>query len=329
MKSLHRSFAVSFLATIFVCSAVGHYFVTGQQEPWSRPALPVPGKTYVSAATGGQTDHYLFYFGLFDFGKRMRNADFLMFGSSHMEFDLSAGQLTEAFSTDGRSAVGLNLGLGSAEGMPFAQKIIERNNLTGKLVLLEPFTALNGGLSAQAEAALSLDAVGAYVAVTKIWTDYFRDWLLDGRVVRIAFDKTSGFYRRHFFEQLIVLRDWKTGDVTEAWSPRDGELFKDPPSGIARPLESGPLIGDFWLGMGIRDSLAARRLAPVVVIVPFQGYRPENARRLAREGGFPFVELSSDGLLFWDNNHLTASGRALATAETAREILRRGLATWP
>jgi hypothetical protein len=50
-----------------------------------------------------------------------------------------------------------------------------------------------------------------------------------------------------------------------------------------------------------------------LTLIPYDGYRVEEAKRAAEQVGRPFVEVEPTGLQFWDLNHLVAASRDLAS----------------
>ena len=50
-----------------------------------------------------------------------------------------------------------------------------------------------------------------------------------------------------------------------------------------------------------------------LTLIPYDGYRVEEAKRAAEQIGRPFIEVAPIGLQFWDLNHLIAESRDLAS----------------
>lgn len=324
MKALKTKFFVSFVLVFAIGIFIAQGFKAIPANATKKPSLPVFGETYVSATNGGQTDHYLFYFGMFGLAQTLRNADILMLGSSHMEFGLSAKQLALELSGTNKTLSGFNLGVGSAEGLPFARLIIEKHALDKKLALLDVFMGNDGGLSAQAKTAISTDLIGAYIAVSRIWVNYFRDWILDGYLPQIAFDKTTGFQKKRFLQNLVILRDWHTGDIVETWSPAMGELFVTSPPGVAKTLQAGPVLpAGLWLNADVRKTLITHGHDAVVVSIPYQARNPVDEEALASANGLDAIVIDTADVLLWDNTHLTLAGRTLATSRAAELLKNR------
>ena len=92
MKHL-RGFWLTFLiatAVLLAPVAVLTRLHSGAASP--RPPFPAPGRTFL-AEYGGVSSylaHLLYYWDLFGFGDRLRAADVVMLGTSHMQFGLSA-----------------------------------------------------------------------------------------------------------------------------------------------------------------------------------------------------------------------------------------------
>ena len=101
MNSFLRSCWLSSLVTtlvLFVSTSLA-WKATERKFP-SVPDIRWLGRTsYISAyAELGTTMHYIYHLGLFGMRERLQKSDILLLGSSHVEYDLSAAQLSQKLS---------------------------------------------------------------------------------------------------------------------------------------------------------------------------------------------------------------------------------------
>ena len=295
-------------------------FYIGSNPP--KPPIRVWGPTYLSAYVG-LLDHYLFKFGLFGFGDRIRNAEVLILGSSHAEFGLSAETISAALSARrGRPVAAINLGVAS-DGMGFAREILEANKAQGQTLIVDLYANNQGGLLGAAQKALQTDILGAYVAVAAFTADYVKDWLFDGLLPRINFGLGARM-RADRFLYAVITRRRDNGDVVEVWAPVQGRLFQSvPEKTISKvPTNSAQLKGPPpTLLPEYAAYLASRKFSVGLTLIPYDGYRLDEAKRFAEQIGTPFIEIAPNDLQSFDPSHLDAVGRDVAT--------RRLVDRWP
>jgi hypothetical protein len=316
-KEFNRAFWMGALSAIAMSSvfliAIA-VFTSGNNLP--KPAIPFGGQAYLSAYRTGNFDHYLFRFGLFGFGDRIRSADILIVGSSHAVFGLSAEEISAALSDRrGRAVTAFNLAVGSGEGVGFAREILEANKTQAQTLLLDLYSNDRGLPSEVAQKALRANILGAYIAVAVPATEFVRDWLFDGVLPRINFGLGASV-RVDRFLQPIITRRWDNGDLDDVWTPEQGSLFQDPPAKLisSLPMDSRQLRGPPpTLLPEYGAYLASKDLSVVLTLVPYDGYRLDEAKRVAEEIGRPFLPVEPKDLQSLDGGHLTAASRAVAT----------------
>jgi hypothetical protein len=71
--------------------------------------------------------------------------------------------------------------------------------------------------------------------------------------------------------------------------------------------------------------LASRKFSVGLTLIPYDGYRLDEAKRFAEQIGVPFVEIVPDDLQAFDPSHLDAVGRDVAT----RRLIDRWSETAP
>lgn len=294
------------------------------------PELPAPGQRYIGSYGRGPVDHYLFRFGIFGFGERLRQSDVLLVGTSHVELGLSARELAAHLLDDRRERVRVfNIAMELGEGISFARDIVERNDLRDKLLIADMYNQRGAAVSSYAAAVRSADVVVAYFSVATIWLDFLKDWTIDGFLPRLAFyDDASSFdFKVGRYLQRAIVRDWNTGDLLVLWSPVDGNVHQNPPARLVRTLAQGPIAPanhDFapvFSAVFPPNLLQARRIRPLLSLLPFQGAPLEWARREARRLDYPLIEISPDNIQYIDTDHMTAGGRSIATERLARRLL--------
>jgi len=252
-------------------------------------------------------------------------SDLLLLGSSHVEFGVSAAKLSSDLSQwKGRPIHVYNLGSGFGDGVGFAREIISSNDLRDKSVILDLFSPMGEGDSRYARIVGQNNALGAYLKVWDAWLRYGDDWLLDPVMpffsTRTGAKLTDSVDRSRLLG-ICTTRIWETGDVDEMWAPTIGFVFKNPAPGVAQPMSKDDPFqiagyGTWKLSAATLAFFAERHLEPAFMLLPFEGYEctkpPANAS--------PFIAVSSDNLTFYDQLHLTASGRDLSTQRISQEI---------
>jgi hypothetical protein len=316
-EAFNRMFWKGALSAIAMSSAllVGiAVFTSGNNPP--KPAIPIWGHTYLSAYRTGHFDHYLFRFGLFGFGDRIRNADVLILGSSHAMFGISAEAISTALSErQGRTVTAFNLATGAGEGMGFAREILEANKTQAQTLLLDLYSNERGLPSEVAQKALRANILGAYIAVAAPTTEFVRDWLFDGFLPRINFGLGASL-RVDRFLQPVITRRRDNGDLDDVWTPEQGSLFQDPPAKLisSLPTDSPQLRGAHpTLLPEYGAYLVSKDLSVVLTLIPYDGYRLDEAKRVAEEIGRPFLPVEPKDLQSLDGGHLTAASRTVAT----------------
>jgi hypothetical protein len=129
--------------------------------PAPRPAIPIPGSEYISATRDGQADQGMFYFNLFGFGDRIRNADALVIGSSHAEFGIEAARLP------GKRP--FNMALGGGEGLNFASKLLDKYEPHPSIIALDPFSPDGDSTSTESTNVLRSTKAISLHRVLNIW----------------------------------------------------------------------------------------------------------------------------------------------------------------
>lgn len=330
-----RTFWTSAIVTFAILLAGGHLWALALARGLPpTPALPLTGGTYVGSYLRGSADHYLFRFGIFGFGKRLRESDVILAGTSQVELNLSARQIAQQLGRESpRAQRAFNIGLEFGEGMLFVRDIVERNGLHDKLLVADMYSEGFGtGVSPYAAGVRNADTGVAYAAVAAIWADFVKDWLLDGVLPRLHFYEDPGLDYGHVrlratrFLGRATLRDWDTGDVSAVWSPTHGDVFHHPPAGLIRRLNDSPPqrprhdFAPVFSTAFPRDFLEHRHIRPLLIYLPHARYHPEWARNEARRLGYPLIEVAPDGLEFIDDNHMNASGRAKASARAGHAL---------
>ena len=301
---MNRSFwPVACIFTILFGGALELLGVMLIGPPPARPAMPVPGRQYVSATRDGQTDQSLFYFNMLGFGDRIRDADALVIGSSHAEFGIGAAQL--AAGTHNKRP--FNMAMGGGEGLSFAATLIGKYGPHPSIIALDTFLPDPDGPSTESGRVLASTAAAAYYKVFGIWSGFLRDWLLQGLLPRITIS-TRGTRLEYPIDGVIV-RDWRTADIAAVYSNR-GEIYSDPTK--AQALQDGPK----WPGsMPSPTSLSPLKAGTIVVTsIPYPGFDEAIARETAKQVAGTFVSTKADGLRWFDYHHVDAASREKITS---------------
>lgn len=288
---------------------------TSRETP-RKPAIPIWGHTYLSGYVAGDLDHYLFRFGLFGFGDRIRKADVLILGSSHAMFGISAETISATLSERwGRPVTTFNLAMGAGEGLGFARELLEAHKAKGQTLLLDLYSNEQGLPSPVARKVLQTGVLGAYIAVAAPVAEFVRDWVFDGFLPRVNFGLGASVGVDRFLRP-VVTRRWDNGDLDDVWTPEQGSLFRNTQvKRVSRlPTDHVELKGAHpTLLPEYRAYLTSKDFSVALTLVPYDGYRLDEAKRVAEQIGRPFLEIEPRGLQTLDGGHLDAASRDVAT----------------
>jgi hypothetical protein len=214
-----------FLSAALAWAGISYFTSSALTDRPERPALSIFGQVFPSeySAAGWTTVHDIYFHGLFGAGTRLRQADLFLLGSSHVEFGLSAAQLSEQMSRPGHPVRVFNLGVGCHEAIDFDLDILSRNQVVGRSAIADTYT-LYSEESSCAQRTRGFDTVQAYVSVFKIWSKLSYDWLFDPYFARIKFDE-QGSHVQRFMSGSLIEESWETGDAVLAWHPVTGSLY--------------------------------------------------------------------------------------------------------
>src|SRR5580704_10459864 len=152
-------------------------------EASAKPTYPVPGRNFVAeyGVVSADAAHIVYYWGLFGVAHRIRQAQLLLLGSSHMQFGLSARQLSDTLSrTAGRPVTAFNLGVGCGESALLGVRVLQRLGTQDRMTIADIYNT--DSLSPCGDAAVNAHAFDAYFKVLAVWMKFTWDWLLDGNL---------------------------------------------------------------------------------------------------------------------------------------------------
>jgi hypothetical protein len=341
MESFKRSFwrASWAMALLLLVPCVLWSRIEAARLP-PKPDFPLPGRAFV-AEYGGQAAyvaHLLYWWGLFGFGERIRQADVVMVGSSHMQFGLSARQLSADLSRDaGRPIRVFNAGLGCDTPLGFDSSLLDRLDIRDRAIVADTFAYDYDPYNAEcfAEFAGMTDCVHSIFQILAVWTRFDWDWALDGVLPRIDLGQRRLALGRYLNAPALIL-DWDYGDAVFLFRPDRGEAFPLPrataPQDIAAAQPPGePLTsGTIPLPDAFSAIIAQRELRPVFTLIPFvttpvfDRERYDHVAGLLRATGAgpsaPFIAIAPAGLASFDGEHLTGPSRRLATQRLAGDL---------
>lgn len=278
------------------------------------PAFPIPGKSFISAYRDNETDHYLFRFGIFGFGRRIRSADILIAGSSHPQLGLSAEEIAKSIAIPGKQKpVAFNIGEGYGEGLAFAREIVKNNNAYSSLVIVDLFSPHGGGISPYGRSVEKVSIVEAYRRAAETGTSFLRDWLTDRILPRASYTIAKGISFERALGVLFV-RDLHTGDTTEIWEPRLGSRYDAyERKEVHSLLPASKRPEELALSLSDVEFFSKRGARLIATLVPYPEGDPARADEIARAANVPFVNIDASGLDYYDRDHLTREGKSLAT----------------
>ena len=295
-----------------------------------RPSFPFSTATFVNDYSyEGCTCHYLFRFGLFGMGDRLRRSDVLLLGSSHVEFGFSAAQLSRELSANlGRPVRAYNLGASFGDGLPFTRTVLASNHLRAKACLVDLYVRDDDHLSPFAAKVEGKNVLGAYAAVCDLWLRVIDDWVLDAWLPRISRHNDSsgaGMFTARRMLDMVDTRAWGSGDSVEFWTPRLGLIYTHPELGkVALPGSGAPRITPRTISNRDRAALTQKQERVIFTLLPW------NSKLVGHwSGPEPFVPIPEEGLSFFDSYHLDAPSRTIATDRLLQGLLQTGrLESW-
>ena len=332
MNFFLRSFWFAFAVCGFSCFLGVHlWWRTHLAGMPSRPPFPARRDAYVAAyGDSGYTVHYLYRFGLFGLGDRIRHSAVLLFGPSHVELGLSAAQLSADLSAkEGHPVRVYNLGIGYGDSLPFDREILAANNVRGKAAVIDLYLPNGGDISAFGQKAEKSSRISAYLYVTDLWARAAADWCLDPWLPNLRTEIDSKGQIELKPARLLrsfILRNWSTGDTIDIWRPQTGFIYRNSPSAWNLPFRQADPAGyvhahDLFLTPAMQAALEARQIQPVYTLIPYDGYLPGQIPDAAR----PYVPISSENLGFIDTNHLNAASRDVVTTRLFLGIMKENL----
>jgi hypothetical protein len=319
--------AVTFCLCIFLLN-----WIVGAATYVPKNKFPDLTRVFIATYKRGNSEHYIFRHGLFGVSAQIKQSKILLSGSSHMEFGISALELGRYLSrTFKREIKAYNVGVGFADGPPFANLIFGGNDVRNVSVIIDGF-GIGDKLSNFGEIVAKKDIFTSYVAVFENWTDFIHDWCLDGVLPRLELQAGAQLYdvrlvKKRFLQWPVILRLWDTGDVVSWWDPERGEIFDKPDSdaspdlGSPEPLKSSPTE--------IERVFGQRGLVPALTLIPYKGYDTVAAAQIARNLGWNYLPITAEKLNFADENlHVTALTRGRITQQIAQQLLHTRVGTF-
>ncbi len=318
-----RRRAVTVLSSFIVAAGLtaGLFHVLRPVSPSVWPEGSAPSDLYLSAYRHDHTDHPLFLFGLFGLKEKIREADILLTGTSHLEFGVDAGQLSALLQAAlGRPIKVLNLGRGYGDGAVLTRMILESNDIHDKIIVSDLYDL--GILSDYSKLVATWNRVLASWKVLNIRSIYQKDRLLFGILPAISY--TDGRLRLDDPSQSFVLRDEQGLDVYNFWSFESGELFR-----AAHP-QADPLPTDQLKHYGPESTLLMgphwcreHRLRCLFTLIPFPAADLAATAAWAGTRGLPYLDLSAEALTYFDTppSHLDLAGRELLTRRLAAQLI--------
>ena len=315
MKSTHAYFSTFLKTLIFSIVVIMHLTPKNTVEKFKFPSHHI----FIGDYGNHDVIHRVTYHGLFNFGKRMQEADVLILGNSHAELGLSAKKIGQELSAKaGRRIKAMNLGVGWGEAYAFQKHVLKNNKVKCKILLLEVYETLNwDALTLIAQPVLTESKFTAYTRVFETWLITYKDWLLDGILPRVTFSD-SKFSVQRFLAYPVGFRHWNTGDVWDYWFPKQGQVYRKTPS----ELVTYPIMipnkkaGDVKLFQHLLDEsfLKRRNLQVITTFVPTDKTDYEYYVSPPKQLGLTYIEIPNQGIELYDGGHANSVGRAAATA---------------
>jgi hypothetical protein len=321
-----------FLAALIVGAVAAFFALNGvlgsgvPDESAAPPPWPDFRREYPSAYRGVSVTHNLLASGLFGVGRRVREADVLLAGSSHAEFGFSAGELAAEFQRRGQPIRAYNIGVGWGEGFAFPAGLVARHDLQQKMIVLDLYRVVEP-LTAVGRQALASNRAESFVRILNMWLSFLTDRLLDGVIGKIETRAgTLAVLRR--LDQSVMYRRWEDGDLAEYWTAALGRQYAGPGSRhIGRPPGMGAEIVDPALLRRTIDagSPPQRQNTAFATFIPYVLDDGLTYYDAAAQAGMPLIVVRAEGIQYADGRHANAIGRTVITRQVAAALAERGI----
>jgi hypothetical protein len=245
------------------------------------------------------------------FGKKIENADIILFGTSHVIFGISAKEMTRELSLKyGRPVNVFNMGLVYGESAIFPAKILQRDNAKNKTVLLDVYTEFKDTSSPEANATERRDILSGAFRAGKIWSHYYSDWILDPLLPAL---RPEGVYEGtpwlHRCLGDTLFRTFEYGDNAGVWLATYGERYL---TSDAHPLGTGDPFAERPNRFVDYSPQASKILGEmhedtIGMLIPFEG------SRFAVIPISPIIRIDPARLRYIDQHHVNAASRAEVT----------------
>ena len=345
-----RSFFLTTLVLGIIVVFVPFVVLTriGSTQLPAKPPFPIPGKEFVAeySGVGANGAHLVYYWNLFGIDNQVREAKVLLLGSSHMQFGISAGEMSSVLSAEAKRRVHVfNLGLGCGETFTFDSDLLMHLGLAKKALIGDAYAYPASYLTPCSLETEKSDRFQALFKVSAIWFKFAFDWVLDGQLPLINYEHQTVSSTR-FLAPTVIL-DWRTGDCDFYYRPESGEIFPSSGRLATAPVmtgRSGELpwsqsISTIAIPPQLRNVAATESLRTIVTLVPY-ATSPYRSRRISDiklyrtiekltssrvPKGVPFIPIAGQGLTTFDYGHLTGESRQVATDRLTSSIISAGL----
>jgi len=285
------------------------------------PRWPNWRQEYPSAYRGVSVTHGLLSRGLLGMGRRLRDADVLLSGSSHAEFGFSAAELSADLRRQGVSAKAYNIGVGWGEGFAFPAALIDRHDLRHKVIIVELFRVVEP-LTEVGRRALHDNAAAILVRVFNTWLSFAADRALDGILAQLETKDGQVTIARRL-DQSLIYRRWADGDVSEYWTPERGRMYfgsnqlfyRPDPNAKAEALEPSALRRTLD-----QNRLRQRDLTLFVTFIPFVFDSGRGHLEAAEQIAASVIPIRGDKVELCDGAHTNVVGRTIVTDQIAAAL---------
>jgi hypothetical protein len=225
MKDLVRRFWWNTGSTFLLCALILHFWWAPYLRRLPPAPFPFSRTIYLNSYNDeGILSHYLYWFGLFGFGEKLRHSDLILIGTSHVWFGLSASLLSEKLSAaEGRPVHVMNMGLGYADEA-FQFRALRHNHINGKTIILDLYSPAADTMSVWAMELQNKDWLVAYFLILKIWSEAIRDWCLDSILPRFNAQGNAPHLPRYYVGAETCR--WDTNDLEYMWNPIYGYIYR-------------------------------------------------------------------------------------------------------
>lgn len=282
------------------------------------------GDIYHGAYSETALDHLLFMSGVAGWEQRIKNSDIILAGSSHTQFGLDPDLLSQLLEQKtGRHYTIINIGRGHGDGVALTRYLLEKYDISHKIVVIDIHDDHGGELSPYAKTVMRKNRLRIYLDLANFSINEFFDRLRDDvKLPAIIYDK--GKFELKSWTSAINQRSL-SGKSLGIWTPDKGEIYNtehpletitaDKVKPIADAEKFVTSLGNEWCDK--------RHLTCFYITIPYLYGDTANVVDMLNKNHMRYIPLNRDGLTYYDRfYHLDNAGRKKVTQDLANKLAK-------